>query len=288
MEIIDFHTHILPPGVIAEREALARRERWFHSLYEDPRARMATAGDLVASMDQAGVDLSVAFGFAFADPGLCQVCNDYTLEAARQYRERLVPYAVLNPCAGRAALLEARRCLEAGAVGIGELLPDGQGFGLTEYAVLDPLMDLARHFEAPVVLHVNEQVGHVYRGKGTQGPREAYLLARHYPENVFVLAHWGGGLPFYELMPEVRRQLGRVYYDTAASIYLYDDAVFTQVMSWAPDKVLFGSDYPLVGQGRCLGRVRDAGLAPAALEALLATNARRVLAKSAPLLEEEG
>ncbi len=49
--IVDFHTHIFPPDVIARRGELAIRDPWFGALYGNPRAKMATAGDLLASMD---------------------------------------------------------------------------------------------------------------------------------------------------------------------------------------------------------------------------------------------
>jgi len=281
MKIVDFHTHIFPPELIASRQVYRNRDRWFGLLYENPQARMASANDLIASMDEAGVALSVAFGFAFGDAGLCRECNTYVLEAAAQHPARLIPFAVVNPRAPQAASLEARRCLEMGASGIGELMPDGQGFELTDFSLLDPLMEVARHFEAPVLVHVSEKVGHLYPGKGTQGPGRAYQLAVRYPENVFVLAHWGGGLPFYELMPDVRSQLRNVYYDTAASLYLYHDSVFGHVTSWAPTKVLFGTDYPLIGQKRFLRRLRGAGMESSALSRLLGENALRVLGRFA-------
>ena len=37
-----------------------------------------------------------------------------------------------------------------------------------------------------------------------------------------IAAHWGGGLPFYALMPEVRDALQNVWFDTAAGHLLYD------------------------------------------------------------------
>ena len=57
---------------------------------------------------------------------------------------------------------------------------------------------------------------------------------------------------FYELMPCAQPLLRNVYYDTSASLYLYDDSIFCHVTAWAPDKVLFGTDYPLIGQPRFL------------------------------------
>lgn len=284
MRVIDCHTHILPPAVIAQREAYCQRDRWFGLLYAHPRARLATVEELIASMDEAGIHTSVAFGFAFADLGLCHEGNAYVLEAAQRHPGRVIPFAVINPCAGQAALREARECLERGAQGLGELMPDGQGFSLLDFALLDPLMELVRAFQAPLLLHVNELIGHNYAGKGSQGPYEAFQLAKRYPQNTLILAHWGGGLPFYELMPEVRQTLANVYYDTAASHYLYEEAIFRHVMAWAPAKVLLGTDYPLTSQRRYLRRLQAAGLEEEALAKILGKNAQALFA---PLFKEE-
>ena len=275
MQIVDAHVHLFPPEVIRQREALRQRDRWFDRLYANPRARLTTAAELATSMQRAGISQAVVFGFAFADVGLCRLCNDYAIEAAQRSARRLIPLAVTNP-ADLAGLAEARRCLEAGARGLGELMPEGQGFALDEAAILDPLMALARAAAAPVLLHVNEPVGHDYPGKGAQGPAEAYRLALRYPENGLILAHWGGGLPFYELMPEVRAALRLTFYDTAASPYLYEPAILAHVAAWAPDKVLFGSDYPLMAQSRALAYVRSAQLPDASLDKLLGANALRL------------
>jgi predicted TIM-barrel fold metal-dependent hydrolase len=271
MPILDAHTHILPPDLIAQREALAAREAWFGQLYADPRHTLATAEGLLAA-------LAIAFGFAFADSGLCRACNDYTLDATRHYPGRILPFAVVNPTAGAAALAEAGRCLAEGALGLGELLPQGQGYSLDDGA-LDPLVRLAQEADAPVLLHINEPVGHAYPGKMDQGPAQAYALAVRHPGAKLILAHWGGGLPFYELMPEVRRALARVYYDTAASLFLYDDAIFRHVAQWAGHKILFGSDYPLIEPGRLLQRIARLGLPPNVAERILYGNAAALLAQ---------
>ena len=277
MKIIDFHTHIFFPEIMANREHYCDCDRWFGLLYARPQARMANAEGLITSMDEAGVDQSVAFGFAFSDPGLCRACNDYVLDAAARFPERIRPFAVVNPRLSEAAVREAQRCVELGAVGIGELMADGQGYALTENACLSALMEVTRTARVPVMFHVNEQVGHAYKGKGTQGPTEAYALAASYPENVIVLSHWGAGLPFYELMPEVRQTLRNVYYDTAASIYLYEDSVFGHVVRWAPTKVLWATDFPLVTQKRCLRRLEGSGLDAEATTRVLARNAEALL-----------
>ncbi|HKZ51445.1 MAG TPA: amidohydrolase, partial [Dehalococcoidia bacterium] len=63
--IIDFHTHIFPPKIREEREDYLRRDHAFAALYSQPEARIATAEELLASMEAAEIDRSVALGFAW-------------------------------------------------------------------------------------------------------------------------------------------------------------------------------------------------------------------------------
>jgi predicted TIM-barrel fold metal-dependent hydrolase len=86
-------------------------------------------------------------------------------------------------------------------------------------------------------------------------------------------------------MPEVRAALRNVYYDTAATPYLYGDEIFRHVMAWAPTKVLFGTDYPLISQARFLRRLRDTGLDDDALDRVLWRNAWNLFGQEA---EEKG
>jgi predicted TIM-barrel fold metal-dependent hydrolase len=128
------------------------------------------------------------------------------------------------------------------------------------------------------MMHATEPVGHGYPGKGTATPERLLVFIIANPALPIVLAHWGGGLPFYELMPEVASACALVAYDTAASTYLYRPAVFRAVLDIVgPRRVLWGSDYPVLGMDRflrktiALGEIRDDEL-----EAVLSGTARRV------------
>ncbi|MCK4698418.1 MAG: amidohydrolase family protein, partial [Dehalococcoidia bacterium] len=90
--------------------------------------------------------------------------------------------------------------------------------------------------------------------------------------------HWGGGLPFYALMPEVKKAMGNVFFDTAASPYLYHPQVYHQVSQLVgSDRILFGSDYPLLAQGRFLSEINSLDLPEEARSLILSGNARRLL-----------
>ncbi|MDI3339507.1 MAG: amidohydrolase family protein [Sphaerobacter sp.] len=276
MPVIDAHTHVFPPEICRGRAAYVARDPWFAHLYANPRAALVPAEDLIASMDAAGIDRAVIAGFPWRDPGLCRLHNDYMAAVAAAYPDRLSWLAIVVPTAPGAAA-EAARCFALGAVGIGEVNADAQDFDFREPAPLAELVAACLHADRPVMAHVSEPVGHTYPGKGTATPEKfAHFLAA-YPELRVVAAHWGGGLPFYELMPEVAELARNVAYDTAASTYLYRFAVFRTVLDIVgPERVLLASDYPVLRQDRFLRRVRAAGLRAEELGAVLGGNAARV------------
>ena len=156
-------------------------------------------------------------------------------------------FAAIQPKAGSAALDELQRCLDGGMCGVGELNPYAQGFSLDDADFLR-LVEACIDNAIPLNLHVSEEVGHYYPGKSTTPLRHYYRLAERYPELKLILAHWGGGLIFYELMAKVRRTLKNVWYDTAASPLLYPTKKIFPVALACLDhrKILYGSDYPLL------------------------------------------
>jgi predicted TIM-barrel fold metal-dependent hydrolase len=277
-KIIDAHTHILGPDLANKREQLCQSDSWFGECYSHPKAKMVTVEQLLTSMDKAGVAMSVVTGFAFADQTLCSASNDYIIEAVQRYPERLIGLGAVQPQAGNQAIYEAERCLNAGLRGLGELLPDGQAFDVTSQDLLQDLATLLTKREAVMMVHGSEPVGHSYGGKGRTTPEKLLALATNFPDLKIIAAHWGGGLPFYELMPEVATALANVYYDSAATTYLYGFKVFRGVRDTAGlAKILFASDYPLLGQARLLERVRsETRLTEAELAAVLGDNAAQV------------
>jgi predicted TIM-barrel fold metal-dependent hydrolase len=255
--IVDIHTHIFPPAFIRDRARLAAHDPQFGVMYADDRARMATAEDLRASMRGAGVDVSVACGFWWADPALAEEHADYLGRVAAESDGAIVAFG---------PTFEA----SPGCAGIGEVrLGDPSAF---------PLVD------RPLLVHCSEDTGHEYPGKtggltagGVLRVLEASSEAR------VIAAHWGAGLPFFALMPEVARLLqeDRLLVDTAASAYLYAPAVFaTAIDLIGAERIAWGSDYPLRPQALDLAEARAAlpsRHGGAARDAILGANAARFL-----------
>ncbi len=276
--IIDAHCHILPPSFAERRPELAARDATFAAILANPSARIADAPSLLDAMAQDDVDHAVAMGMGWTDYEVAVEANDYIIEAVTAHPSQITGFASLNPAWGDAAVDEAKRCAAAGLRGIGELHPDTQDIDITDAATMTPLMELAHSLNLPVLLHCSEPVGHQYPGKGKTTPDKVWRLIENFPDNTIICAHWGGGLPFYALMPEVRAALDNVYFDSAASAFLYHPDIYRAVASLVGvERILFASDYPLMRPSRPMAEISNEPLPEGDRSLILGENAAKLL-----------
>lgn len=276
MSVIDAHTHAFSPDRIADREQLVLRDRWFGELYANPRSRIVDALELAASSEASGIGQTIICGFPWSDEGLCREENAYLAEVCRESGGRLSWLGVVLPGEADAAS-DAVWCFAHGAVGLGEFNSDGQDVPLESREDWQEIVEVAQNADRPIMLHASEGVGHRYPGKGTATPDRLLNWLELFPDVDLVLAHWGGGLPFFELMPEVRRLTQRVTYDCAASTYLYHFDVFPRVIDLVgANRVIWGSDYPVLGQARFLNKSKQMMRSEVEANQVLARNAERV------------
>jgi predicted TIM-barrel fold metal-dependent hydrolase len=268
--IIDFHTHIFPPDVRESRDDYIRRDPMFAEMYANPKAKIATAEDLLASMDESAVDISVALGFAWADQEDIVRHNDCLLEAAARSNGRITPFTTIN-MADPSAANEIERCFEASARGLGELRPESQGWDLNG-APGELLANIARRRDLILLFHVTEPGDRSYPGRRGCELESFRAFAEHHPDLRIIGAHFGGG--FYAGTPSAATP----YVDTAAQPFLHPGEHAARALACAPgDRLLFGSDFPLISQARQIAELSAAIADQARLEAALGGNARRLL-----------
>jgi len=276
---IDVHTHLFAPGQVLGREQIAQGDATFREMYGAPAAKMAVARELLKALDEAELDSAVAAGFAFShEPDILEQ-NEYLAGAARVSGGRIIPLGTVNPAlAGWER--HARHAIDLGVRGFGELRPGNQGWDPSGEQA-QRLYGMARDAGLVLLWHCSEPVGHPYPGKaGGISAAELIEVASANRGLRMIAGHLGAGLSFYLQMPEVRAAIDSVYFDTAASSLLYDDESVARLVGLAgPERVLFGSDYPLLSPRRQVQRLA-AQLPGPVLEAVCGGNARRLFSEN--------
>ena len=251
-QIWDSHVHLFPPEVYQNWDKYAQRDETFANLTRKPANGKGTEEawvnieEALECADRAGVYGLGMQGWYWNDAGLMRLHNDYTADAIQRYPNRLKGFISVNPKFGQEALDEIKRCVKLGFSGIGELGPGGNGYDFEDPDFL-AVLDCARRHGLPVCIHCGEPVGHRYPGKDTTSLAPLPELIKKYPDLKLILAHMGGGLPFYEMNPRYRNAFGNVRYDMAANPLLYDiRSIRAAITMIGSDRLLYGSDFPLL------------------------------------------
>lgn len=275
--IIDAHTHLFPEEVRKNRPLFCHRDEGFGLIYGNAKAKMASPKDLLQAMDREGINQSVVCGFPWKDPGLCREGNDYLLHCSHQHPGRLLPFACLPLTSLRQAEKELERTISSGIRGVGELAFYRRDISSPDVRRLARLIKPLSRWGIPLLLHTNEPVGHEYPGKSLKSLQRVYQLLVSIPEVTVILAHWGGGFFFYELMPEVARAAHRVFYDTAASPFLYRPQIYAMAVKIVgPERILLGSDFPLLSPLRYFRELHEARLPAGVQRKIKGLNAQRL------------
>jgi len=246
MPIIDAHVHLYPPEVNRDPAAWAAAHgepHWANLCTRQRKGGQPVQGfpsveQLLRDMDAADVSRAVLLGWYWERHEDCVLQNRFYADCVRAHPDRLSAFATVNPPAGLVAVDEACRAVADGLTGFGELSPHSQHFPLND-PVWRRILTLAAEWRVPVNLHVTDPASRPYLGR-VETPLPGFIqLAREFPATTFVLAHWGGSLAW----SREAVALPNVWFDTAASSLLYDTAVWDKALT---DRVLFGSDYPLI------------------------------------------
>jgi len=249
MKVIDFHTHIFPPELVKNRSRFLDDHQLF-CIYDQERATMATLEDLLKVIEEDDLHGAVAMGFTWQFPRYAEIHNRYLADAHETSEKKVWAFGSIALEASSISR-QVASIYEMGLHGVGEISFYREGMKGDNPHILRTVLEEAARYWLPVCVHVNEPVGHVYKGKYSPDIDILYDIVKDYTDVPIILSHWGGGLLFYELMPEVQAALSHVYYDTAATPYLYNEKIYRMAVdACGPEKILFGSDFPLLKSSR--------------------------------------
>jgi hypothetical protein len=206
--------------------------------------------------------------------------NDEIAELAAKNADVLIPFASVDPARGPKGVATARRLAADGSVRGFKFHPNVQGFFPNDRAAY-PLYEVIAEHGLVALFHT----GHTGVGAGARGgggirlkysnPMHVDDVAVDFPDMPIILAH-----PSFP------------WQDEALSMALHKPQVHIDLSGWSPkyfppqlvhyantllkDKVLFGSDYPMITPERWLADLDKTGIRPEVRPLILKENAVRL------------
>jgi predicted TIM-barrel fold metal-dependent hydrolase len=187
-----------------------------------------TAAELVAKLDEAGVDQAVVFPFVEGD-----FDNEIIADAVRDHPGRLIPFCAVNPWHLDRAVAEVAARAQAGFRGV-KLHPTLHGYHLSDEALVGPVLEAVREAGMVVICHGASDL--------YNAPPEFALVAGRFPETAFLMAH-SGTFWSHEQAVELARQTPNLYLETSR-VPVHE--ISYSVAELGPEKVIWGTDSPFV------------------------------------------
>ena len=261
MNCFDVHAHIFPDKIAAK--VVGTLEEYYSFKWRGN----GTVADLLASMDEAGVEKAVVFSCA-TKPEQVIPANDYLMMVKQQYPERFVAMGTIHPDLPEISR-EIDRIRSCGLQGI-KLHPDFQKIYIDEPAMKRVYAQLDTSI--PLMIHMGD-----YRTDFSSPYRLARVLAE-FPELTVIAAHFGG----YSEWDQVWKHLvgKKVFFDTSSSIFTLGAAAAAEIVrAHGADRILFASDYPASRHRDAIADVLSMNLSPAENEQIFHLNAQRIFGK---------
>lgn len=260
-----------PTGVMAIQKRIGAGEQTLDETAEYYRERRIAAVIW-------GVDPHATSG---PRPGA--VDNDELLEAASRNNDILIPFVMVDPWRGRAGVLDAERLIEAGARGF-KFHPPAQAFWPNDRKFYE-LYEVLNAHRVPAVFHT----GQTAVGQGAPGgggirlkygsPLPLDDVAVDFPDMPIILAH--PSFPWQEEALSIASHKPQVYIDLSGwSPKYFSPQLVQYANTLLRNKVLFGTDHPMITADRWLADFEQAGFRDEVKPLLLKENAARLLGLS--------
>jgi len=207
--------------------------------------------------------------------------NEEIAELAAEHTDTVIPFASVDPGRGKAGVKMLHRLVGEHAMRGLKLHPNAQEFYPNDRRVY-PLYAAAEELQVPVLIHS----GHTGVGAGEPGGGGVRLkysnpmlvddVAVDFPELTIILAH--PSFPWQDEALSVARHKPKVHIDLSGwSPKYFPPSLVQHANSVLQDKVLFGSDYPLITPDRWLADFATLDIKPAVVPKILKDNAARLL-----------
>ena len=277
---IDIHTHaevstrMLPDE--AEAEALEARGRYFR--YEAKHPTIAQMAQYYRSRKMGFVVFTVDHERGM---GIKRISNEEVAESAAEHADVAIPFASIDPARGKMGVREARRLIKDFGVKGFKFHPIIQGFYPNDPDVY-PLYEVIAQAGLPALFHTGQTgIGAGMRGGG--GLRLKYAnpiflddVAADFPDMPIIMAH--PSVPWQDEELSVATHKPNAYIDLSGWSPKYFEAKLVQYANTLlKNKVLFGSDNPVIQPDRWLADFEKLPIKPEVRPLILKENAVKLL-----------
>lgn len=299
LRVVDFHVHPIP-GMISERELLREAElagidvAVLLALDLDPHY-LEDKRTLIKFLEECIEHNNLnCLGCLETVKDILQTCftsNEYIAKLVKNNPDKFVGVGSINP--SKSMLYVKEKLKEVDRLGMAgvKLIPTLQFFNpLKEKSKLERIFEFCEERQKIIIFHTGCDPSIWEEPALSQNANPAMLgyYASKFKKVPIILAHMGSysrrypGIWFDEAL-ELGRKYGNVWFDISAVPYLLTEERYVGKVSrevgW--DRVLFGSDYPVVGGSSImsvLDIVQDSNLLPENnLEKVLHLNASKLL-----------
>ncbi len=214
------------------------------------------ADEMVSIMNQCSIGKSVVSALP----------NELTLNAVKQYPDKLVGLVWINPYDGDEAVKNIEKAINRwGFRGI-KMHPLLDAY-LPDQEIVHPIMDQARKYQIPVLFHCGHPPWSL--------PWHFGNLADTYPDVTIILGHMGHGhIVYINAAIEVAEKHENIILETSAMPM--HSKIKEAVGKVGEDKIMYGSDMPFGHPAFEIKKVEVAGLTKKQLNLVLEENARKI------------
>lgn len=258
--IIDCHTHAWP-----EKVALKAREN-LESLFKIKFIGDPTVSTLLSYMDKNDIDVSCVCAVATKAEQVPSI-NEWMFKIRQ---ERLRSFCALHP--DYSGWKEELNRIKERGDGI-KLQPEFQGFYVDEARVFPIYAEMER-LGLTVIFHCGEELSGTMLVRSS--PQRMLRVREEFPKLKIIAAHFGG----FQMLKEVRKYLcGKdIYLDTSFFFgHVTGKEAKEAILAHCPDRLLFGTDFPLIDQKQDIDYIKMLDIPDALKERIMHQNARELL-----------
>jgi predicted TIM-barrel fold metal-dependent hydrolase len=281
---IDVHTHA-EVSAVTGRGSLAPELERAADEYFGIRDRQRPTVEQIAAYYRERRMMAVVFTVdATTAMGVPPVPNDEIAEAAHAHPDVLIPFASVDPHLGRAAVREVHRLVDEQRVRGFKFHPTVQAFHPNDRMAYPVYEAIAEH--GLIALFHTGQTGIGVGVPGGAGLRLKYSnplavddVAADFPDLPIVLAH--PSFPWQDEALAVATHKPQVHIDLSGwSPRYFPPQLVHYANTLLADKVLFGSDFPMITPDRWLADFETLDIKPEVRPKILKHNAARLLGLS--------